>query len=172
MLARGLLSFASAVPPRGGYIISLRVVGFRALSTSSSSVSSPATPLDPEIQSAVLTACSDLHSSILPLNARLRGPLGSSSASATSDTTSLPFVLLVGNHSSGKSSFVNHVLGRPVQTAGVAPTDDSFTVIAPGPQGERWACVCHRARDLSNAYFRFLNIPALLTNKTQHSTSL
>ncbi|EEC45828.1 predicted protein, partial [Phaeodactylum tricornutum CCAP 1055/1] len=44
-----------------------------------------------------------------------------------------PFVLLVGNHSSGKSSFINYVLGRKVQTAGVAPTDDSFTIIAPGP---------------------------------------
>lgn len=42
-------------------------------------------------------------------------------------------VLLVGNHSSGKSSFINYVLGRRVQTAGVAPTDDNFTVIAPGP---------------------------------------
>lgn len=39
----------------------------------------------------------------------------------------------MGNHSSGKSSFINHVLKRPVQTAGVAPTDDDFTVIAPGP---------------------------------------
>merc|ERR1712238_449419 len=43
------------------------------------------------------------------------------------------FVLLVGNHSSGKSSFINYVLGRKIQTAGVAPTDDCFTVIAPGP---------------------------------------
>jgi hypothetical protein len=41
--------------------------------------------------------------------------------------------LLVGNHSSGKSSFINYVLGRKIQTAGVAPTDDSFTIIAPGP---------------------------------------
>jgi len=39
----------------------------------------------------------------------------------------------VGNHSSGKSSFINYVLGRNVQTSGVAPTDDSFTIIAPGP---------------------------------------
>ena len=39
----------------------------------------------------------------------------------------------MGNHSSGKSSFINYVMGRKVQTAGVAPTDDCFTVIAPGP---------------------------------------
>lgn len=39
----------------------------------------------------------------------------------------------MGNHSSGKSTFINHVLGRTIQRAGVAPTDDSFTIIAPGP---------------------------------------
>lgn len=47
-------------------------------------------------------------------------------------TVPLPFVLCLGNHSSGKSSFINHVLGRTVQQTGVAPTDDCFTVIAPG----------------------------------------
>ena len=46
----------------------------------------------------------------------------------------LPFVFLLGNHSSGKSSFINHVLKRNVQIAGVAPTDDSFTIIAPGDE--------------------------------------
>jgi GTPase SAR1 family protein len=45
----------------------------------------------------------------------------------------MPFCLLVGNHSSGKSSFINYILQRNIQKAGVAPTDDSFTVIAPGP---------------------------------------
>jgi GTPase SAR1 family protein len=40
----------------------------------------------------------------------------------------------LGNHSSGKSSFVNYLLNRKVQTAGVAPTDDCFTIIAPGPR--------------------------------------
>lgn len=44
------------------------------------------------------------------------------------------YVLLVGNHSSGKSSFINYVLKRNIQTAGVAPTDDTFTVIAPGAE--------------------------------------
>ena len=65
----------------------------------------------------------------MPLNGRIRGPLEKNS----DKTTSLPFVYLVGNHSSGKSSFINYVLGRKIQTAGVAPTDDCFTVIAPGP---------------------------------------
>lgn len=52
--------------------------------------------------------------------------------SSVHTNTLLPFVLILGNHSSGKSSFINHVLGRKVQTAGVAPTDDSFTIIVPG----------------------------------------
>ena len=45
----------------------------------------------------------------------------------------MPFVFLLGNHSSGKSSFINYVCQRKVQTAGVAPTDDCFTIIVPGP---------------------------------------
>jgi GTPase SAR1 family protein len=44
----------------------------------------------------------------------------------------LPFVFLLGNHSSGKSSFVNYVCGRKIQQSGVAPTDDTFTIVAPG----------------------------------------
>ena len=44
-----------------------------------------------------------------------------------------PQVLLLGNHSSGKSTFVNHLLGVEVQKTGVAPTDDNFTIITHGP---------------------------------------
>ena len=70
------------------------------------------------------------HERVLaPLNARLLGPLERSSSS---EAVPLPFVLLLGNHSSGKSSFINYVLGRDIQATGVAPTDDGFTVIAPG----------------------------------------
>jgi hypothetical protein len=66
---------------------------------------------------------------IQALNSRLYGPVDK-----YSDTvTQLPFVFCLGNHSSGKSSFINYVLGRKVQNTGVAPTDDSFTIIAPGP---------------------------------------
>jgi len=84
----------------------------------------------PSVQQSILNQCSELHSSIMPLNSSIQGPLAKNSDKGTS----LPFVFLVGNHSSGKSSFINYVLGRPVQTAGVAPTDDCFTVIAPGPK--------------------------------------
>lgn len=66
---------------------------------------------------------------LAPLNDRLMGPL---ERQEFAQTVPLPFVLLLGNHSSGKSSFINFVLGRPVQQTGVAPTDDCFTVIAPG----------------------------------------
>eukprot|EP00984_Skeletonema_dohrnii_P025253 scaffold14368_cov214-Skeletonema_dohrnii-CCMP3373.AAC.4 len=84
----------------------------------------------PSVQQSILNQCSELHSSIMPFNTSLQGPLAKNSDKGTS----LPFVFLVGNHSSGKSSFINYVLGRSVQTAGVAPTDDCFTVIAPGPK--------------------------------------
>jgi hypothetical protein len=43
-----------------------------------------------------------------------------------------PQVLLLGNHSSGKSTFVNFLLGGAVQKTGVAPTDDCFTIITHG----------------------------------------
>ncbi|MEM7496964.1 MAG: dynamin family protein [Pseudomonadota bacterium] len=43
-----------------------------------------------------------------------------------------PLVLFLGNHSSGKSTFVNHLLGAEVQKTGVAPTDDDFTIITYG----------------------------------------
>lgn len=71
-----------------------------------------------------------LLSNIIILNLqRFKGPLEKSNQK----NTILPFVLLVGNHSSGKSSLINYVCERKVQTAGVAPTDDSFTIIVPGP---------------------------------------
>ena len=48
-----------------------------------------------------------------------------------------PSAIFLGNHSSGKSSFVNWILGgQPVQDTGVAPTDDGFTVIMFGEQEE------------------------------------
>jgi septin family protein len=78
----------------------------------------------------VILDCQNILESVEPLNERCRGPLDKN----TNRNTIFPFVFLLGNHSSGKSSFVNYLLNRKVQTAGVAPTDDSFTIIAPGPK--------------------------------------
>lgn len=44
-----------------------------------------------------------------------------------------PLVLVVGNHSAGKSTFINSLLGVSVQETGVAPTDDGFTVLQRHP---------------------------------------
>jgi hypothetical protein len=78
----------------------------------------------------IVLDCQKILESVEQLNDRVRGPLDKS----TNQNTIFPFVFLLGNHSSGKSSFVNYLLNRKVQTAGVAPTDDSFTIIAPGPR--------------------------------------
>eukprot|EP00929_Paragymnodinium_shiwhaense_P027048 TRINITY_DN15966_c0_g1_i1.p1 TRINITY_DN15966_c0_g1~~TRINITY_DN15966_c0_g1_i1.p1 ORF type:complete len:588 (-),score=97.84 TRINITY_DN15966_c0_g1_i1:168-1931(-) len=49
-----------------------------------------------------------------------------------------PMVLVIGNHSSGKSTFINRMLGVQVQETGVAPTDDGFTILerSSGPGDE------------------------------------
>ena len=54
-------------------------------------------------------------------------PLGNKSSA-----TGLPTVLCLGNHSSGKSTFINHLAGASIQDTGVAPTDDSFTLLMYG----------------------------------------
>lgn len=47
-----------------------------------------------------------------------------------------PLVLVVGNHSSGKSTFLNYILGEDIQRTGMAPTDDSFTILRYSEQRE------------------------------------
>ena len=76
----------------------------------------------------IIQSCYELRKSIQDLNDKYKGPLEEKNAK----NTLFPFVFLLGNHSSGKSSFINYVLGKKVQVAGVAPTDDNFTIIAPG----------------------------------------
>lgn len=49
-----------------------------------------------------------------------------------------PLVLVIGNYSSGKSTFINELLDMPVQRTGQAPTDDCFTILTcPGEGGKR-----------------------------------
>jgi GTPase SAR1 family protein len=47
-----------------------------------------------------------------------------------------PLVLVIGNYSSGKSTFINELLDMPVQRTGQAPTDDCFTVLTSPEPGE------------------------------------
>ena len=48
------------------------------------------------------------------------------------DVPGPPRVLFLGNHSSGKSSFINHLIREDLQESGLAPTDDGFTLITHG----------------------------------------
>ncbi len=49
----------------------------------------------------------------------------------------LPTIIFLGNHSSGKSTLINYLLGgTQVQDTGVAPTDDGFTIILYGEKDE------------------------------------
>ena len=47
-----------------------------------------------------------------------------------------PLVLVIGNYSSGKSTFINELIGKEIQRTGQAPTDDSFTIITSPEEGE------------------------------------
>ena len=79
----------------------------------------------------ILKECLRLRETMVQgVNDKYSGPLDST----TVKNTAFPLVLLLGNHSSGKSSFINHILGRNIQTSGVAPTDDCFTIIGPGEE--------------------------------------
>ena len=49
-----------------------------------------------------------------------------------------PTVLMIGNHSSGKSTFINQMMGVQVQETGVAPTDDGFTILERSEEFEQF----------------------------------
>lgn len=111
---------------------------FRALATESKHDGTVGSASAAVTSSRVCSLSSDFWSrikkiydeDIAPLNEAATGPVEKYS----SQITRLPFVFCIGNHSSGKSSFINHLLGREIQHTGVAPTDDCFTVVAPGPR--------------------------------------
>lgn len=114
-----LRQMASVREPRSNVVLGVRT--FFTFGKSSAAQQQSAAELFARVKS--------LHESVLkPINTRVSGPLGRD----TDELIPLPMVLVLGNHSSGKSTFINYILGRQVQNTGVAPTDDSFTVIAPG----------------------------------------
>ena len=78
----------------------------------------------------ILDECRRLRRSLIPISEKNCGLLHHSYDS----NTIYPFVLLLGNHSSGKSSFINYMVQRKIQATGVAPTDDCFSIIAAGDE--------------------------------------
>lgn len=52
------------------------------------------------------------------------------------DAAGLPTVLFLGNHSSGKSSFINYLIKTEIQKTGLAPTDDGFTLLIHGERAD------------------------------------
>ncbi|KAG7383894.1 EH domain-containing protein 1 [Phytophthora boehmeriae] len=117
---------------RVGCRSSLRGVFSRRLSSlAASQAIAKESAIDDEKWIRLMQQTSRFESSVLlPLNEKLLGPLDRKHREEK--LPSLPFVFLLGNHSSGKSSFINYLLKRDVQSTGVAPTDDGFTIIAPG----------------------------------------
>ena len=85
--------------------------------------------IDIKVHQSIVDKCFAVRESLQAISDRCKGPLEKSSQK----NTVLPFVFLLGNHSSGKSSFINYVIQRKIQVTGVAPTDDTFTIIVPGP---------------------------------------
>ncbi|EPY41112.1 hypothetical protein AGDE_02813 [Angomonas deanei] len=79
----------------------------------------------PKIQEEIEEELRQLKDSILK-------PLDASFSFVSETTYSIPMVLLIGNHSSGKSTLINFLCGRNIQDTGVAPTDDGFTIIQRG----------------------------------------
>jgi len=83
-----------------------------------------------------------------------------------SDFDSKPMVLLLGQYSVGKTSFIRYLLGRdfPGQRIGPEPTTDRFTAIVKGENGDKiipGAALCSQAdrpfRGLSNFGNNFLS---------------
>ncbi|CAH0486350.1 unnamed protein product [Peronospora farinosa] len=82
-----------------------------------------------EVNRMIQSEVSALYSRLEPLRIQIRFP--------SFAPVNLPMVLVLGNHSSGKSTFINHMLKQSVQKTGRAPTDCTFTVLAGGVREER-----------------------------------
>jgi hypothetical protein len=75
------------------------------------------------------------RSKILPLEQTYRYDLFHSPSMSDAEFDSKPQVMLVGQYSVGKTSFIRYILGRdfPGQRIGPEPTTDRFTAVMDGP---------------------------------------
>lgn len=89
--------------------------------------------LDPKIVAEVEAKARSIYEETLdPIGKRFEFE----SSPPASETSGLPMVLLLGNHSAGKSSFINELAGEDVQRTGIAPVDDGFTIITYADEAE------------------------------------
>lgn len=89
--------------------------------------------LDPQVVEAVESATRSIYAEVIdPIAERF----AFEASPPASETSGLPLVLFLGNHSSGKSSFINFLVGGEVQRTGIAPVDDGFTIITHGDPPE------------------------------------
>lgn len=98
----------------------------------------PTTPptLPPTPKDAAATLVSEVEARARTIYEQELDPIGRrfefEAAPPPSETSGLPMVLFLGNHSSGKSSFINWLVGEELQRTGIAPIDDGFTIITHG----------------------------------------
>jgi len=89
-------------------------------------------PSSPSCGSNILDECNRIRNVLEPISRKYHGPTDL----ITVNDTMRPMVLLLGNHSSGKSSFINFILKRDVQMTGMSSTDDCFTIIVPTEEND------------------------------------
>ncbi len=89
--------------------------------------------VDPRLLADIASSAQRFYrEAISPVAGRFSFP----TAPTAGEISGPPTVLLLGNHSSGKSTFINFLLGAGVQKTGLAPTDDAFTILTHGAREE------------------------------------
>ncbi|KPA85644.1 putative mitochondrial hypothetical protein [Leptomonas pyrrhocoris] len=94
---------------------------------SASDLASPV--VDPAASASHVEAQRDLEAKLIKLRQLYLEPYDSVYHFLNPLKSTTPMVLMLGNHSSGKSTLINYLAGRQIQETGIAPTDDGFTVI-------------------------------------------
>jgi GTPase SAR1 family protein len=74
----------------------------------------------------------EVDAAVERINNQVLHPMDQFTTLVPRSTYNTPLVILLGNHSAGKSTFVNTLMEKQLQTTGVAPTDDGFTILMRG----------------------------------------
>ncbi|KPI83560.1 hypothetical protein ABL78_7399 [Leptomonas seymouri] len=85
--------------------------------------------IDVDASASRVEAQSDLESKLIELRRLYLDPYDKVYLFLNPLKSTTPMVMMLGNHSAGKSTLINYLSGREIQETGIAPTDDGFTVI-------------------------------------------